>query len=361
MQVRVRPRSSATPMDGTHVAPAQRLRRTPRAGAPGPRSHGRRAPRRLVDGLDHRRPAAEGEGRRERVERRRGPPRRSAAGSLTPPDRSPVGRRDGHHVDVVSAWSSRSPSPFASRPRETRVMGEISMVTRIRPVGETKNPTLPDGPPANPDPMPTHNARSFRRLLPVLLVMSVLPGCFFSRSRTNPELSPELASQIVPNESTAADVTALLGAPNEVVQLGLRTAWRYEHTVEKQTAAFLVVLGLRGVDRRPTGSGSSSTRARSSTSGRCSRPPRPSTTSRSSDRADAVPVAQRSSRPCPRLRQVTTTRRACSSRSRRRTRSWRLGDPPGRGGSRLGAPLQVIEVGAGAALAWGWKESTDQT
>ena len=96
--------------------------------------------------------------------------------------------------------------------------------------------------------MPTHNARSFRRLLPVLLVMSVLPGCFFSRSRTNPELSPELASQIVPNESTAADMTALLGAPNEVVQLGLRTAWRYEHTVEKQTAAFLIVLGLRGVD-----------------------------------------------------------------------------------------------------------------
>jgi len=25
----------------------------------------------------------------------------------------------------------------------------------------------------------------------------------------------------------------------------------------------------------------------------------------------------------------------------------------------LGAPLQVIELGAGAALAWGWKEATD--
>lgn len=25
----------------------------------------------------------------------------------------------------------------------------------------------------------------------------------------------------------------------------------------------------------------------------------------------------------------------------------------------LGAPLQVIELGGGAALAWGWKESTD--
>ena len=29
---------------------------------------------------------------------------------------------------------------------------------------------------------------------------------------------------------------------------GRRSAWRYEHTVEKQAAAFLVVLGLRGVD-----------------------------------------------------------------------------------------------------------------
>lgn len=27
--------------------------------------------------------------------------------------------------------------------------------------------------------------------------------------------------------------------------------------------------------------------------------------------------------------------------------------------SGLGAPLQVIELGAGAALAWGWKESAD--
>jgi len=90
--------------------------------------------------------------------------------------------------------------------------------------------------------------RPLWRFTLLVLAVSLLPVCFFSRSRTNPELSPELASQIIPNQSTAADVTALLGAPNEVVQLGLRTAWRYEHTVEKQSAAFLVVLGLRGVD-----------------------------------------------------------------------------------------------------------------
>jgi len=96
--------------------------------------------------------------------------------------------------------------------------------------------------------MSTPSDHPLLRLALLLLVVSILPGCFFSRSRTNPELSPELASQIIPQQSTAADVTELLGAPNEVVQLGLRTAWRYEHTVEKQSAAFLVLLGLRGVD-----------------------------------------------------------------------------------------------------------------
>ena len=96
--------------------------------------------------------------------------------------------------------------------------------------------------------MTTLTLSPLRRLAPLLLAVSGLPGCFFSRSQTNPELSPELASQIIPAQSTAADVTELLGAPNEVVQLGLRTAWRYEHTVEKQSAAFLVFLGLRGVD-----------------------------------------------------------------------------------------------------------------
>jgi hypothetical protein len=96
--------------------------------------------------------------------------------------------------------------------------------------------------------MLTPNVLSLGRPLLLLLAVGLLPGCFFSRSTTNPELSAELASQIVPGRSTAADVTALLGAPNEVVQLAQRTAWRYEHTVEKQTAAFLLVLGLRGVD-----------------------------------------------------------------------------------------------------------------
>ena len=51
-----------------------------------------------------------------------------------------------------------------------------------------------------------------------------------------------------PGQSTARDVVALLGAPSEVVQLGQRTAYRYDHTHEKQSALFLLVIAVRGVD-----------------------------------------------------------------------------------------------------------------
>ncbi len=87
---------------------------------------------------------------------------------------------------------------------------------------------------------------SARALL--LLSWLLLPGCFLSRSRSNPPIAPSAVDQIVPGTSTADDVTGWLGAPTEIVQLGRRSAWKYEHTVEKQSAAFLVLLGLRGVD-----------------------------------------------------------------------------------------------------------------
>jgi len=82
----------------------------------------------------------------------------------------------------------------------------------------------------------------------VLALSPLLGGCFLSRSQANPPLPPEAVAQIEPGVSDADDVTRLLGAPNEVVQLGRRSAWKYEHTVEKQSAAFLILLGLRGVD-----------------------------------------------------------------------------------------------------------------
>ena len=92
------------------------------------------------------------------------------------------------------------------------------------------------------------NRTRLQSLAGAALLSTLCTGCFVSRSAANPPIAPEAVAQITPGRSTADDVTRILGAPNEVVQLGRRSAWRYEHTVEKQSALFLVLLGLRGVD-----------------------------------------------------------------------------------------------------------------
>ena len=116
-----------------------------------------------------------------------------------------------------------------------------------------KHHTLPDQRAASPrsyrpfSPMQNSTLRPFRAAA-VLGLCVLSSGCFVSRSLTNPSIPAETVAQIVPGESDANDVARLLGAPNEVVQLGRKSAWRYEYTVEKQTALFLVIFGLRGVD-----------------------------------------------------------------------------------------------------------------
>ena len=41
--------------------------------------------------------------------------------------------------------------------------------------------------------------------------------------------------------TTAAQALELLGAPTEVIQLGRRSAWRYDHTVVKRTGLTVIV------------------------------------------------------------------------------------------------------------------------
>jgi len=83
----------------------------------------------------------------------------------------------------------------------------------------------------------------------LLLTLLVLPGCFMNRSRINRPLVPEVVASLKPGTSTASDVVVLMGAPVEVVQLGHRSAYRYDYTHEKQAGLFLIILGLRGVER----------------------------------------------------------------------------------------------------------------
>lgn len=84
--------------------------------------------------------------------------------------------------------------------------------------------------------------------LTLLLLLLAGPGCFLNKSQRHSPLSAWAIAALEPGVSTARDVVEALGAPNEVVQLGRRSAYRYDHSVEKQEGLFLLVIALRGID-----------------------------------------------------------------------------------------------------------------
>ena len=77
-----------------------------------------------------------------------------------------------------------------------------------------------------------------------LLLVLLTPGCFLQRNYVNQPLEEESLARLVPGTTTAAEVVELLGAPNEVVQLGRRSAYRYEHDQQKSTGFLLLVIGF---------------------------------------------------------------------------------------------------------------------
>jgi hypothetical protein len=78
----------------------------------------------------------------------------------------------------------------------------------------------------------------------LLLALLLSPACVFSRTQANLPLDTASIGSLVPGQTTAAEVVELLGAPDEVVQLGRRSAYRYEHGQQKFTVLFLVVLSF---------------------------------------------------------------------------------------------------------------------
>jgi hypothetical protein len=94
----------------------------------------------------------------------------------------------------------------------------------------------------------THLKTSVSKFLVLATLPFLIGGCLFSHRRVNAPIRPDAVELLVPNQSTAADVAAALGAPTDVVQLGYASAWRYDHVVEKQTALVLMLFNLRGVD-----------------------------------------------------------------------------------------------------------------
>lgn len=85
--------------------------------------------------------------------------------------------------------------------------------------------------------------------LSLFAVVFALQSCFLGRTSTNEPLDHRVVASIKPGAS-AKDVVQKMGAPDDVVQLGRRTAYRYSYSVDKGTGSYWILLGLYNEDTR---------------------------------------------------------------------------------------------------------------
>lgn len=84
----------------------------------------------------------------------------------------------------------------------------------------------------------------------LLLPLCLVAACAIARQDTNEPLDAAAIRAFEPGKTTARQVTEQLGAPTEVVQLGKRTAYRYDATTAKAAILILVVINIGNQDTR---------------------------------------------------------------------------------------------------------------
>jgi hypothetical protein len=90
-----------------------------------------------------------------------------------------------------------------------------------------------------------------RSVLPVLALAGFLTtSCAIGRQDVNEPLDARIVRSFIPGTTTAREVVERLGAPTEVVQLGRRTAYRYDGTTTKSAVLFLLVFNFANQDTR---------------------------------------------------------------------------------------------------------------
>lgn len=92
----------------------------------------------------------------------------------------------------------------------------------------------------------------FRSVLAIAAVagLTFSSGCAFLRANQNEPLDPAAVRQLQAGVTTARQAVELLGGPMQVVQLGNRSAYRYDHSVTKGTALVLLLFNIGHADTR---------------------------------------------------------------------------------------------------------------
>ena len=97
--------------------------------------------------------------------------------------------------------------------------------------------------------MKATNLRGPLRAAGLCFLLSFTPACLVARTSLNEPIDAARVAALQPGMSSA-DVVASLGAPTEVVQLGRRTAYRFDHVKKKRAGIVAVVVGLFNEDTR---------------------------------------------------------------------------------------------------------------
>ena len=88
--------------------------------------------------------------------------------------------------------------------------------------------------------------RAAAGLLPLLLAA----GCVFVRYDIDEPIDAPTVRSFVIGKTTAAEVTASLGPPVDVVQVGSRSAYEFSATSTKLTSLYLLVVTFNNKDTR---------------------------------------------------------------------------------------------------------------
>ncbi|MCA8972746.1 MAG: outer membrane protein assembly factor BamE [Planctomycetes bacterium] len=97
---------------------------------------------------------------------------------------------------------------------------------------------------------PLRFATSCMRFAPLCVAALLLSSCILYRNDKNEPLDAPSIARLVPGTTTAQQALDLLGAPNDVIQLGNRSAWYYEYAQSKTAGFWALLVVLSGTDTR---------------------------------------------------------------------------------------------------------------
>lgn len=93
--------------------------------------------------------------------------------------------------------------------------------------------------------------KQLRYAVIVLVIIVLCSGCaLFGKNKESQPFDASALNNIAPGKSTATDITALFGAPTEVVKMSNGNAYIYKRSVAKGTGIWLILVSFGNFERQ---------------------------------------------------------------------------------------------------------------